>query len=254
MTGVVDGVSVVVTVDAAGEQCRSRLDTLTGDDFTAHALTFDRTGRRLWLSAENGTETALILLEARSHAVVGVVRSAPFPPPAFHELNVHPVDDAVLLLAACGQDGTFARIAGWSDGPPVAVTTALDEGASPAGFVGFSSDGARVHVAEYDVLRTHAWPTLIELSTAPLADDFACSYTGVVIGDLILLDGHDADTESEDMLMLFDRSAVRGGVVAGGFAPFFCAACAKTVFGNSTQKGRMHVKTKSIPQRPPGVG
>jgi hypothetical protein len=40
----------------------------------------------------------------------------------------------------------------------------------------------------------------------------------------------------------------------GSMLSLFCAACAKTVFGNSTQKGRMHVKTKSIPQRPPGVG
>jgi predicted nucleotidyltransferase component of viral defense system len=34
----------------------------------------------------------------------------------------------------------------------------------------------------------------------------------------------------------------------------FCVACARPVFGNSTQKGRLHVKTKSLPQRPPGVG
>ena len=32
----------------------------------------------------------------------------------------------------------------------------------------------------------------------------------------------------------------------------FCVACARSVFGNSTQKGRLHVKTESIPQRSPG--
>ncbi|MCB9628705.1 MAG: hypothetical protein H6725_15140 [Sandaracinaceae bacterium] len=213
VTGVVDGVSVLVTVDREGEQRRSRLDALAGGDFTAHALTFDRSGERLWVSAESGSATALLLLDPRSHDVLGVVESAPFPPPAFHELHLHPQDDAVLLLAACGQDGTFARVAGWSDGPPVSVSTALDSGASPAGFAGFSSDGTRVHLVEDAELRTHAWPDLTELSAAALADDFTSSYVGVVVGDLILLDGHDADTETEDRVMIFDRSALRGAVV-----------------------------------------
>jgi hypothetical protein len=34
----------------------------------------------------------------------------------------------------------------------------------------------------------------------------------------------------------------------------FRPACARPVFGNSTQKGRLHVKTESLPQRAPGVG
>lgn len=210
LVGTVAGASVVVTVDATGEHKRSRVDALCGGDFTAHAIAFDRSGRRIWLSAESGQETALVLLEAQSHAVLGVVRSAPFPPPSFHELHVHPQDDAVLLLAACGQDGTFARVAGWSDGPPVPVPTALDGGSVPAGFVGFSSDHARVHLVEADELRTHAWPGLEELSSVELADEFVSSYSGVVLGDRIFIDGHDAETGDYDCVMVFDRSAIRG--------------------------------------------
>jgi hypothetical protein len=170
------------------------------------------TGTRLWLSAESGEATALILLEAQSHAVLGVVKSAAFPSPATHELHVHPTDDAVLLLATCGEDGVFARVAGWSDGPPAAVPGALDAGGISAGFVGFSADGARVHFAEVDELRTHSWPDLVELASVELADDFVSSYSGVVLGSRILVDGNDAET-TDDAVMVFDQSALRGRVM-----------------------------------------
>ena len=215
VTGTIDGASVVVTLDANGEVRRTRVDALAGPDFVAHAVTFDRTGARLWLSAESGRETALISIDARTHALAGVVRSAPFPATAYHELYVHAQDDAVLLLAACGQDGTFARVAGWSDGPPVAIETALDQGAVSAGFVGFSSDGARVHLAEADELRTHAWPGLQTLSSVPFADEFVSSYSGAVIDSLIFVDGEiDRDDAPQDAVMMFDRSALKGALVS----------------------------------------
>jgi hypothetical protein len=213
VTGRVAGVSVLVTLHGGSER-RSRVDALMGGEFIAHALTFDHTGQRLWLSAESGAETAIALLDARTHAVLGVVRSAPFPPPAFHELFVHPADDGVLLLAACGQDGTFARVARAEGGTSIALRTALDDGADPAGLVGFSTDGTRVHLVSDAELRTHSWPDLVELSSVALDDDFASSYGGVVIGDSILLDGHDADTGDEDRLMRFDASALRGATLA----------------------------------------
>jgi hypothetical protein len=118
----------------------------------------------------------------------------------------------VLLLAACGEEGTFARVAGFSDGEVSAIATALDAGGIPAGFVGFSADGARVHLAEADELRTHAWPGLQELSSVELADDFVSSFAGVVLGDSILIDGQDAES-SEDQVMKFDRSAIVGSVL-----------------------------------------
>jgi hypothetical protein len=116
----------------------------------------------------------------------------------------------VLLLAACGQDGTFARIAGWSDGPPIAIQTTLDGGSLPAGFVGFSSDGSRVHLVESDALRTHAWPGLEELASVELADDFVSSYSGVVLGHEIFVDGSDSESEDEDRVMVFERAGLRG--------------------------------------------
>jgi hypothetical protein len=211
--GATRGESLLLTLGPTEK--RTPIAQLTGGDFHAHAVTFDRRGERLWISAENGEATALLLVDAQTHALLGVVKSDPFPPPAAHELWVHPVDDAVLLLAACGQDGTFARVAGWSDGPPVSVPTALDAGALSASFVGFSADGARVHLAESDELRTHAWPGLEELSSVPFEGDFVSSYSGVVLGHRVFVDGQDRETrdEGEDAVMLFDRSGLRGAIV-----------------------------------------
>lgn len=212
LVGAVDGVSVLVGAAPDGEARRSRLDELLGEPLVAHAVTFDRDGGRLWLSADGETCSALALLDARTHQVLGVVRGAALPPPALHELFVHPFDDAVLLLGACGQDGTFARVAGAAGGPPEAVATALDDGGPPAGFVGFSWDGARVHLVEDATLRTHAWPSLVELSSVALPDDFASSYAGVVLGDRVLVDGHDADSGDVDRVVVFDRFGLRGAV------------------------------------------
>ena len=205
--------SIIVTLEAAtdggSQPRRSSVDALFGAGFAAQGIAFDRSGQRLWISAESATETAIALVDARTHALLAVVRSAPFPPPSMHELMLHPTDDAVLVLAACGEDGTFARVAKWTDGRLEAVPTALDEGSIPAGFVGFSTDGARVHLAEADELRTHAWPGLQELSSVELADDFVSSFAGAILGDRILVDGEDSEAR-EDAVMVFDASALRG--------------------------------------------
>ena len=212
IVGVASAVSVVITCDVDGEQRRTPIEALIGPGFTPRAVAFDAIGVRLWISAESEKETALVLIDSWTHALIGVSRSELFPPPATHELSLHPQDDAVLLLAACGEDGTFARVAGWSGGGVEAIPTALDKGGIPAGFVGFSADGARVHLAEADELRTHAWPGLEELSSVELADDFVSSFSGVVLGDRILVDGEDAEAR-EDAVMTFDRSAMVGSLL-----------------------------------------
>ncbi len=213
--GSAGGASIVVTTDAAGQELkRSTLEGLVDAGFEAQAIAFDRTGDRLWISADSAraNETAICLVDARSHVALGIVRSPAFPPPAMHELALHPGGDAVLVLAACGEDGTFGRVARWSDGKLTAIPSALDEGSIPAGLVGFSSDGARVHLAEADELRTHAWPGLEELSSVEFADDFVSSFAGAVVGERILVDGEDSEAH-EDAVMVFDASAIRGARV-----------------------------------------
>lgn len=207
--------STLVTLDARGEARRSRVDALLGGDFSARAVTFDAPGQHLWLSAESEDQTLVARLDAGTHAVLGVARSAPFPPPSAHELFVHPAEDAVLLLGACGQDGTFARVVRAHGGGVTAVSSALDDSGEPAALVGFSADGTRIHLVGDAELRTHAWPDLTELAAIPLDDDFASSYGGVIVGESILLDGHDADTGDGDRIMRFDTSGLRGHLLQG---------------------------------------
>lgn len=212
VAGKVDSGFVVAVLDPSGERRRVRIDDVLGAGHELRALAFDRTGRRLWWCAENATETVTALVDVASLALVGVIRSTPFPRPALYEIHRHAQDDAVIILAACGENGTFANVVGYAGDDVSAVPGALDTGAVAAGFVGFSADGARVHLVEADELRTHAWPTLHELSSVPLADDFVSSFSGTVIGTDILVDGNDADT-GEDTVMLFDKSAIRGIVL-----------------------------------------
>ncbi len=216
-TGAEGGVVVTLQVAAGDAQTkRTRLADLATGDLVARALAFDRTGTHLWISADSATESAILLVDASSHELLGIARGAVFPPPAVHELHVHPTDDAVLLLASCGQDGTFARVAGWSGGDPRSVAllpTALDEGAEPAGFVGFSTDLAHVHLVEAEALRTHAWPGLMELASVPLDPEMVSSYAGVVLDHRILVDGAVEDDASDDAVMIFDRTGLRGSRV-----------------------------------------
>ncbi len=212
VVGTIDGASHLVVLGEKGESRRTPLESLAGAGFTARATAFDRSGERLWISAESEAETVILLVDAASHERIGAATSARFPPPAMHELYLHLQDDAILLLAACGEDGTFARVAGWSGGGVEAIATTLDDGGIAAGFVGFSADGARVHLAEADELRTHSWPGLAELSSVELADDFMSSFSGVLLGERIFIDGEDAETH-EDAAMLFDRSATVGALL-----------------------------------------
>ena len=209
-----DGVAIAGTDVLVVHDRRVRLDALLGEGSTLSALSFDRSGKRLWLSAETSTETVVALVDAASLEAIGVVRSAALPRPSLHEIHIHPVDDAALILAACGEEGTFARVVGFAGDEVSAVPCALDEGGIAAGFVGFSADGKRVHVVEADELRTHAWPTLHELSSVPLADDFVSSFSGAVLGNDIFVDGEYADTQ-EDAVMQFDIAAIHGVVLPG---------------------------------------
>lgn len=207
--------SVVCTLIAGGSLRRSRVADLIPGDFAARAVAFDVTGTRLWVSADgisaDGEQASVLLLvDGTTHQVVGALPSAAFAAPASHELHVHPVDNAVLLLVACGDSGTFARVAGWSDGPPMLIPTQMDQGSVSCGFVGFSADSARVHFAEADELRTHAWPGLEELSSVEFPGSFESVYSGVVLGKRIYVDGQDRDDEGVDAVTLFDPSGILG--------------------------------------------
>jgi hypothetical protein len=206
----------LATLGPNGEGRQSNIDALLGAGHALRAIAFDRLSTRLWLSGEHGPQTFVALLDATTHTLIGRVDSAGFSLPAIHELYTHSQDDAVLLVAACGQEGTFARVVGWSGDAVTQVETALDEGSVPAGFVGFSADGARVHFAEAEELRTHAWPGLQELASVELADDFVSSYAGAVLGGHVFVDGA-FEGDEDDAVMRFEPAGLHGVLLTPPF-------------------------------------
>jgi hypothetical protein len=197
-------------IGSDGRHAQVSLHTLFGETVTVRAIAYDRMSERIWVSAETETDTLLAFVAVDALTALGIARSPALPKPGTHELYIHPIDDAVLLLAACGEHGTFARVVGWSGVRVETIVTALDGGSIPAGFVGFSADAARVHLAEADELRTHAWPELHELAAVDLADDFVSNFSGAVFGDHVLVDGRHQDQDDEDAVMRFDKSGIRG--------------------------------------------
>ncbi len=214
VTATVDGASVVVTLDAKGEQKRSRVDALIGADFVAHAVAFDRTGARLWISAESGTETALLVVDAYTHAVFASSKAIRFRRRPFTSCTCirkttrccsSPLADKTERSRAL-RDGRMVH--------PRRFQTPSKKARFQLVSWAFHRTARACISLEADELRTHAWPGLEELSSVDLADDFASSYAGVVMGDRIFVDGEDRDTGDGDAVMLFDRAAIRGVVVA----------------------------------------
>lgn len=179
------------------------------EGLTPHAIVFTRRGTELWISTETATEAVMLLVDVATLTVIGETRENGFGPEASHELYVHPQDDAVLLLAACGQDGTFASVVAWTGGAVEMIDTALDGSGQPAGLVGFSADGARVHLAGDQELLTYSWPDLFELSSAELDDELASNYSGAMLHGRLLVDAIEMETQ-EDAVMSFDVSATLG--------------------------------------------
>lgn len=200
-TGVADGRSIVTI--ASDRAVTADVATLVGDGHAGRALRFDRAGR-LWLATEGESGGRLTLLDA-SLSPIGAIELPQYPPPVLFELALHPSEDAVLLLASCGEDGTFVRVARYDDGVHDVPTTIEHD---PAGFVGFSADGQRVFLVEDERLRAHRWPDLLIEVTADLPDDVVSNYSGIVDADVVLVDA--ADTESEDDVVLaFDARTLK---------------------------------------------
>ncbi|MBI2394249.1 MAG: hypothetical protein HYV09_32055 [Deltaproteobacteria bacterium] len=232
ITGIVDeGRSVVATLGRGGELARASVEERLGEGLFGQALSWDRTGAHLWIAAERDASPSapargdgvVARLDGATLQVLGVVDHPEYPPPVAYELALHPIDDAVLTLAACGQDGTFARVARFADGRLQAIVTRLDGGGEPAGLVGFSPDGSRVFLAEESALRVHRWPALDLERTVDLGDEFMSAYSGAVVDDRVLVDGEDAE-DGEDVVLAYDAStlarvppptAIRGAMWVG---------------------------------------
>lgn len=190
------------------------------------AATFTRDGESLWLSAESSTGSAIVRLRFRDFALESKVAFPPAPPPASHELFLHPIEDAALLTMACGQDGTFVRVARWVDGRLELIASEGDEGLDPCGPAEATDDGARVCLVTFDGVELRRWPDLKRESAFDLHGGLSANYNGVRIGGRFIVSATMEDEEDEpralvlgDTLELIDNAPAPPGMWAGRLGP-----------------------------------
>jgi hypothetical protein len=174
------------------------------------AATFSADGEFLWLSAESGAGAAIVRLRFRDFSLAGKVAFPPPPPPAQHEILLHPVEDAVLLTMACGQDGTFVRVARAVDGRIELVAGEGDDGLEPCGSAETTEDGSRVCLVTGSAVELRHWPTLGPAKSVELGDGLVANYSGVRIGGRFLVSAaFEQDDGSEDERALVFGDALK---------------------------------------------
>jgi hypothetical protein len=167
-------------------------------DMGPMAATFTRDGESIWVSAESSTGAAIVRLRFRDFALEAKAAFAPAPPPAAHELHLHPVEDAVLLMMACGQDGTFVRVARFGGGRLELVASQGDGGLEPCGTAEATEDGTRVCLVSADRVELRRWPDLSLESQFELGDERTANYNGVRMGGRFVVSATVEDDEGED--------------------------------------------------------
>ena len=147
---------------------------------------------------------------------------APAPPPAAHELLLHPRQDAALLTMACGQDGTFVRVARMVDGKLELLATEGDAGLEPCGVAETTDDGALVCLVGDDRVELRRWPGLAREARVEIEDELAANYNGVRIGGRFIIAAtlqDDGDEERalvvSDALRIEDDAPAPPGIWAG---------------------------------------
>lgn len=200
-------------------------------DMGPMAATFTRDGESIWLSAESPTGAAIARLRFRDFGLESKVAFPAPPPPAAHEIYLHPVEDAVLLTMACGQDGTFvrvARVAGGNDRNGAKIELVAGEGSDgneglmPCGLAEATDDGARVCFVSDDAVELRRWPDLKREASYELEGDLVANYNGVRVHGRFVVSAEIADDRDDeralvlgDTLLLEDNAPAPPGMWAG---------------------------------------
>jgi hypothetical protein len=195
-------------------------------DMGPMSAVFARDGESLWLSAENAAECAIVRLRFRDFGLEGKIAFAAPPPPAAHEIFLHPVEDAVLLTMACGQDGTFVRVARAVGGTLELIAGEGDEGLEPCGVAEATEDGSRVCLVGDDRVELRRWPGLHRDAAYEVGDDLSARYNGIRVGGRFVVSAVVEDQEDDDRalvlgdaLTLEDDAPAPPGMWAGRLGP-----------------------------------
>jgi len=166
------------------------------------AATFTSDGATLWVSTESASGAALLRLGFPGLALEARATFSPAPPPAAHELYLHPTEDAAVLTMACGQDGTFIQVARMSDGKLGLTVTEGEGGLDPCGLAEASADGATLCLVMADRVELRRWPDLVPVAQLEVPEALVANYCGVRAGGRLLISANDQDDAHERALVL----------------------------------------------------
>lgn len=166
------------------------------------AATFSRDGATLWVSTESASGAALLRLGFPGLALEARATFSPPPPPAAHELWLHPTEDAAVLTMACGQDGTFIQVARMSDGKLGLMVTEGESGLEPCGLAEASADGTTLCLVMADRVELRRWPDLVPVAQLEVPEALVANYCGVRAGGRLLISASDQEDAHERALVL----------------------------------------------------
>jgi hypothetical protein len=127
-------------------------------------------------------------------------------------------------MMACGQDGTFVRVARAVDGRVELVAGEGDEGLESCGNAETTEDGTRVCLVAAESVELRQWPTMALVKSVSLGEGLVTNYSGVRIGGRFLVSAafeQDDGSEDEralvfnDSLKLEDDAPAPPGMWAG---------------------------------------
>ena len=169
------------------------------------ASTFTRDGESIWVSAESAGGAAIVRLRFRDFALASKVAFEPASLPAYHELYLHPLEDAVLLTMACGDEGTFLRVARMEGGKVELVPAEGEGGLEPCGVAEATDDGRGVCFVTRDRAELRHWPDLERVASHELDDALEARYSGARVGGRFVVSAKSQDDgDDERALVLSD--------------------------------------------------
>jgi hypothetical protein len=166
------------------------------------AASFTRDGESIWVSAESATGAAIARIRFRDFGLESKVTFPPAPPPAHHELLLHPVEDAVLLAMACGQDGTFVRVARMTAAKLDLAPGEGDGGLEPCGLAETTEEGARVCFVAAERVVLRRWPDMALVANVQLGEETAANYNGLRTGGRFVVSATDEEAAEEERAMV----------------------------------------------------
>ena len=201
--------SLACVADDGGAREPVDLSAAHGANAGPQAAMFSRDGRAIWVSTESDERASIVRLDAVDLSVLGRV-DFPCPPlPAAHELHLHPGEDAALLTMACGQDGTFARVARWVSGAVVGVPNEVETGIEPAGIAEFDPDGESVCFVGERGVELRRWPRLAREARVEMPSGLVNRYSGIRLGDRVVVAATDEEEEGTDRALVYDARTLK---------------------------------------------